>query len=102
MHPPIRYESTQEPADDEERDLMDPDVWDWDSAEVRPGGGTVVFEVSALFSREEYNALAELANRHGTDPAEEARRIILDRLTAESQHLTGVGLAAKQGDKVMG
>jgi hypothetical protein len=27
-HP--RYESTQDPLDEEERQLMDPDNWDWD------------------------------------------------------------------------
>ena len=26
----IRYESIQEPLDDEERELMNPDNWDWD------------------------------------------------------------------------
>ena len=30
--PAIRYESTQEPLDDEERELMDPDNWDWENA----------------------------------------------------------------------
>ena len=29
----IRYESTQEPLDEEERILMDPDTWDWETAE---------------------------------------------------------------------
>ena len=32
-----RYESIQEPLDEEERILMDPDTWDWESAyEVDP------------------------------------------------------------------
>jgi hypothetical protein len=83
MHGPIRYESTQEPADDEERELMNPEAWDWDNAEVLPGGGRVLYEVSPLFSSEEYQALAALAEQQGTDPTEAARRIILDRLAAE-------------------
>lgn len=29
----VRYESTQEPLDDIERELMDPETWDWESAE---------------------------------------------------------------------
>src|SRR5262245_36089913 len=31
MEEPIRYESIQEPLDDEERELMDPNNWDWDN-----------------------------------------------------------------------
>jgi hypothetical protein len=43
----LRYESTQEPLDDEERILMDPDTWDWDSAyEIEPGPDPhLIFEV---------------------------------------------------------
>ena len=33
MNEPIRYEPTQEPLDDEERILMDPETWDWKSAQ---------------------------------------------------------------------
>jgi hypothetical protein len=31
MKKAIRYESTQEPLDEEERELMDPDNWDWEN-----------------------------------------------------------------------
>jgi hypothetical protein len=31
--PAVRYESIQEPLDDLERELMDPDTWDWEHAE---------------------------------------------------------------------
>jgi hypothetical protein len=27
----VRYESIEEPLDDEERELMNPDNWDWDN-----------------------------------------------------------------------
>lgn len=82
---PFPDEPTQEAPDEEERELMDPDHWDWDSAELVSGGVDVVFEVSPLLSGEEYNALAALATRHGTDPTEAARRIILDHLVAEGR-----------------
>ena len=31
MNRPIRYESIQEPLDEEEREIMDPDNWDWEN-----------------------------------------------------------------------
>lgn len=31
MIAPIRYESIQEPLDEEERELMDADNWDWEN-----------------------------------------------------------------------
>lgn len=88
-----RYESTQEPLDEEERELMDPEHWDWDNAELVSGGVDTVFEVSPLFSGDEYRALAALAERHGTDPTEAARRIILGHIAAENQlrEVVGVG-----------
>ena len=82
MAEPPRHQPTQEPLDEEERELMDPDHWDWDSAEHVSGGVDVAFEVSPLFSAEEYHALAALATQHGTDATEAARRIILDYLAA--------------------
>jgi hypothetical protein len=93
MAEPCRYESTQEPLDEEERELMDPEHWDWDSANLVSGGVDVAFEVNPLFSPEEYSALAALAERDGTDPTEAARRIILDRLAADyrPRDVAGVG-----------
>ena len=43
----VRYESIQEPLDDEERELMDPDNWDWENAYVvEPGSDPhLIFEV---------------------------------------------------------
>ncbi len=45
--PAIRYESTQEPLNDEERELMDPDNWDWENAyEIEPSPDPgLIFEV---------------------------------------------------------
>lgn len=43
----VRYESMQEPLDDEERELMDPDTWDWENAyEIDPSPDPhLIFEV---------------------------------------------------------
>ena len=78
-----RHGPTQEPLDDQERELMHPEHWDWDGAELVSGGVDVVYEVSPLFSAEEFNALAALGARRGVDPTEAARRIILDTLGVE-------------------
>jgi hypothetical protein len=48
MHQPVmRYELTQESLDDEERELMEPDAWDWDNAyEIDPSPDPhLIFEV---------------------------------------------------------
>lgn len=45
--PVVRYESIQAPLDDEERELMDPDNWDWENAyEIDPSPDPhLIFEV---------------------------------------------------------
>ena len=86
MTEPIRYESLQEPFDDEERELMDPDTWDWESAEVLepvPNPGAVL---QVRFEQGEFRALARLAREEGIGPVEFLRRIALDRIAAASRH----------------
>lgn len=85
MAVPSRDEATQEPLDEEEREFMDAEHWDWDSAERVPGGVDVAFEVNPLFTADEYTALSAIAARHGTDATEAARRIILGHLAAENR-----------------
>jgi hypothetical protein len=83
MAGPIRYESIQEPLDDEERELMDPETWDWESAEVLPG---TVYDGVGLRVEFEWNSfqiLAVLAERENVTPAELVQRIVLERLAAE-------------------
>ena len=45
--PVVRYESTRDPLDDEEQELMDPDTWDWENAyEIDPSPDPhLIFEV---------------------------------------------------------
>src|SRR4051794_17329638 len=73
----VRYESIQEPLDDEERDLMNPDNWDWDNpVEVR-----VVGEPGAMLrlrlSFDEYDALFQAARRQGLPTDEFIKAIAL-------------------------
>ena len=63
--PVIRYESIQEPLDDEERELMDPETWDWDSAQeaiVEPDG----YSISEVrLSYDELSRIEQAANAEG-------------------------------------
>jgi hypothetical protein len=60
--------ATQEPLDDEERELMDPDNWDWDNpVEVRVIG-TPGAVLRVRFTREEFLALARIARETGVGP----------------------------------
>lgn len=49
MTEPIRYESLDEPLNDEERELMDPESWDWESAAERPPLPTLVSCLKSAF-----------------------------------------------------
>lgn len=60
-----QYISTQEPLDDEERMLMDPDTWDWESAQeaiVEPSGFSVT---EVRLSYEELSQIEEAAIASG-------------------------------------
>jgi hypothetical protein len=77
MDEPIPYGASQEPLDDEERELMDPDFWDWDAMEV----GTPVRVESTIFSmqfsRDEHHVLANVAYGQGITPHEFIKRVAL-------------------------
>ena len=77
---PMRYESIQEPLDEEDRELMDPDTWDWD----HPIEGVTVREpsVTLTFTREEYMAFWRLADAQGLATDEYIKRIALDAVGA--------------------
>jgi hypothetical protein len=86
MTEPFRNVSFQEPFDDEERELMDPESWDWDSTEELepvPNPGAVL---QVRFEQGEFRALARLAREEGIGPVEFLRRIALDRIAAASRH----------------
>jgi hypothetical protein len=80
MTKPIRYESLVPPRDDEERELMDPESWDWESSqegEPAPNAGAIL---EVRFTREEFFALARLARENGRNPVEFLRQTALDRI----------------------
>jgi hypothetical protein len=82
MKKPIRYESTQEPLDDEERGLMNPDNWDWDN----PIDGVTVEEPRASLTIpltfDELHAIVEAAHTQGVSTEEFIKRLVLNSLHA--------------------
>ena len=85
MNEPIRYESIQEPLDDEERELMDPDNWDWDN----PIEGVTIGDPKLLFTLEftsaevhALDALVEVAHARGLTTAEFIKRVAFDAIHA--------------------
>lgn len=75
----IRYEPIQEPLDDEERELMNPDTRDWE----HPIEGVTVREpsVTLYFTREEYMAFWRRADAHGLATDEFIKRLALDAVS---------------------
>ena len=65
MNRQIRYESLDEPLNDEERELMDPDAWDWDAAEERPPVTNPAIVLEIRFSGEEIGRVASAAAEAG-------------------------------------
>lgn len=76
---PVRH-SAQEPLDEEERELMDPDTWDWERAEVGHTRGTPGAAIDVRFTRDEILALNRLAQQIGIDPVESTRQTMVRRL----------------------
>jgi hypothetical protein len=61
----IRNEATQEPLDEEERELMDPESWDWAHAEELPPMSEVLFELPIELTRDEYRIIGRAADAQG-------------------------------------
>jgi hypothetical protein len=80
MNNPIRYESIQEPLDDEERELMNPENWDWDNpveVVVHPNPGAIL---PIRFTFDEYQQLFEVAHAQGLTTREFIKQVALARL----------------------
>jgi hypothetical protein len=84
----VRYESIQEPLDDEERELMNPDNWDWDN----PVDVRVVGEPGAILrlrlSFDEYDALFQAARDQGLPTAEFIKAVALKAIQFKASTLT--------------
>lgn len=84
MDAAVRYHTSQEPLDDEERELMDPDTWDWASTVEgvpTPNDG-LILEVE--FTREEIGPLQRLAHANGMTAHAFIKQTALDRVSREA------------------
>ncbi len=85
MPEPIRYESIQEPLDDEERELMNPDNWDWDN----PIEGVTIGDPKLLLTLEftsnelrALDALVAAAHARGLSTEEFIKHVAFDAVHA--------------------
>ena len=82
MKKQIRYESIRAPLDDDERELMNPDNWDWDN----PIEGVTVGEPRASLTIPltfaELDAIVEAAHARGVSTEEFIRQLVTDGLHA--------------------
>lgn len=80
----MRHKSTREPLDDEERELMDPEHWDWETTVE----GVVMPNVGAIlpirFTREEIGPLQRLVHAEGMTTHEFIKQAALARLPQEA------------------
>jgi hypothetical protein len=65
MAKPTRRDTTQEPLDEEERELMDPETWDWENAEELPAMSDVLIELPIALTRDEYRTIGRAADAQG-------------------------------------
>jgi hypothetical protein len=85
MEEPVRYVSIQEPLDDEERELMDPDNWDWE----HPIEGVTVGDPGAIlpirFTFAEYQLLFDAARAQGMTSHELIKQLALAAVSAPAR-----------------
>ncbi len=78
----VRYESIQEPLDDEERELMNPDNWDWDNLTEGVTVGEPRASLTIPLTFDELDAIVEAAHAHGLSTEEFIKRLVLGSLHA--------------------
>lgn len=77
-HPELE-DRLREPLDDEERELMDPETWDWDSAEVLPPVPASYTITEIHLSRDELALLDRAAQAEGLTVSAYLRQAALER-----------------------
>ena len=75
--PSPRRHTTDEPLDEEERELMNPDTWDREKTDVGRMIGTPGAVIEVRFTRDEILALNRLAQQLGVGPVEYTRQTMV-------------------------
>jgi hypothetical protein len=83
MKTEIALSATQEPLDEEERELMDPETWDWENPIETVTVGTPGAVLRVHFSRDEFLALDRIARSAGVGPVELIRQTMLRQIANE-------------------
>lgn len=81
---PLR-QTTQEPLDDEERELMDPSNWDWSTTVEGRTIGTPGAVLRVRFTRDEFLALARIARNAGVGPVAFIHQSMLELIAAHQE-----------------
>jgi hypothetical protein len=76
---------TNEPLDDEERELMDHSTWDWDSAVVVEGREPDGIPITFYFKEATFNRLMDAAAQVGESPRGYIVKAALDRAEREER-----------------
>ncbi len=87
MDAPIRYESIQEPLDEEERELMDPDNWDWENPIEVVMSEDLVISMPIEVTPEEFDLISHVARTEGLSPHEFMKRLALNAARTASTEL---------------
>jgi hypothetical protein len=82
MKKAIRYESTQEPLDEEERELMDPDNWDWENPIELVVSDNLIITLEIDLTPEESALLSQGAAADGLPSHRFMKRVALDAARA--------------------
>ena len=97
-----RRNPTQEPLDDEERELMDPESWDWNTVEE----GLTVGEPGTLltleFTRDEHHLLAQVASGEGLTTHEFIKRSALSSARAKLPDFVNGGFSRQARERRSG
>jgi hypothetical protein len=75
---PIRYESIQEPLDEEERELMDPDNWDWENPIDVVVSDNLIITLEIDLTPEESALLSQAAAAEGLPSHRFIKNVALD------------------------
>ncbi len=78
MDKPIRYESIQEPLDEEERALMDPDAWDWGNPVEAVVAENLLVELPIEVTLDEHRILGRAARDEGLGTHEFSKQVALN------------------------